>query len=522
MKADITLWSDTSDAGYGSGVVRMLRTIGYRRISDDREGLEAGVTRQNEDIREHAARRDDIDLIDVLTDNDLSATKDYRPEFERILTMAAAGEIDAVISWTSNRFFRSAKDRVRVLDLFEAKGIRIIPVRGSEADPTTADGYLMVDLMGAIDRAEAKRTAERVSRAAKQRAEQGRHHGGRRAFGYGPLVATDHTGRPVRDFHAVVPEEADIIRGIAADILAGVPLGTIARRLNAAGVPTVTKAHRGSCANNVKGRRAWVDCPCPYRAWDATTLREMMVNPRLIGMRGYQTRATRRSTGTIAVMGEAKWPQILDADTWEQVRAILTDSARRTNTDAERVRRVLAGFVYCGSCGHKLTANGASSNRLYCQRRDGRCPGKVRIGEGFVVGLVSLAVRERLDELVLQPAATADPVAAEVATLEARKTALADRWAAGKMDDDAYDDAHKAIARQIREAQTRMRTSARRHATLPVEGAAGWDELGDDIAAKRVILTQLIDGVIVGGNGTIEGDKVERVRIVWRDMNDPR
>lgn len=521
MRAGITLWSDASGT-CDSGVVRTLRTIGYRRISDDREGLEAGVTRQDEDIRAHADRRGDVELIGVLTDNDLSATKDYRPEFERILAMAAAGEIDAVICWTSNRFFRSAKDRVRVLDLFEAKGILIIPVRGSEADPTTADGYLMVDLMGAIDRAEAKRTAERVSRAARQRAEQGRHHGGRRAFGYGPVVATDHMGRPVRDFHAVVPEETATIRRIAADVLAGVPLGSIARTLNADGVPTVTKAHRAACANNVKGRRTWVDCPCPYRAWDATTLKELMVNPRLIGMRGYQSRSSRRSTGTIAVMGEAQWPAILDVDTWEQVRAILTDAARRTNTDAEKVRRVLAGFVYCASCGHKLTGNGAHGTRLYCQRRHGRCAGKVRIGESFLLHLVSRAVRVRLDALVLQPAATADPVAAELATLEARKSALADRWASGKMNDDAYDDAHKAIVRQIRETQTRMHTSARRRATLPVEGAVGWDALGDDIAAKRVILTQLIDGVIVGGDGTVEGDDVQRVRIVWRDLNDPR
>ncbi|WP_200923141.1 zinc ribbon domain-containing protein, partial [Frankia sp. BMG5.23] len=241
-----------------------------------------------------------------------------------------------------------------------------------------------------------------------------------------------------------------------------------------------------------------------------------------IGMRGYQTRSTRRSTGTIAVMGQAVWPAILDVDTWEQIRAILTDASRRTNTNAQKLRRMLAGFVYCASCGHKLTGNGTNGTRLYCQRRDGRCPAKVRIGEAFLVGLVSRAVRGRLDELVLQPVAMDDPAAAELATLEARKSALADRWASGKMDDDAYDDAHKAIVRQIRAAEARMHTSARRRATLPVEGAVGWDGLGEDIAAKRVILTQLIDGVIVGGNGTVEGDDVQRVRIVWRDLNDPR
>jgi hypothetical protein len=37
-----------------------------------------------------------------------------------------------------------------------------------------------------------------------------------------------------------------------------------------------------------------------------------------------------------------------------------------------------------------------------------------------------------------------------------------------------------------------------------------------------VILTQLVDAVIIGGNGTVEGDEASRVRIVWRDLNNPR
>ncbi len=159
---------------------------------------------------------------------------------------------------------------------------------------------------------------------------------------------------------------------------------------------------------------------------------------------------------------------------------------------------------------------------MYCQRRDGRCPAKVRIGEIFLMDLVSLAVRQRLNDLVLRPVDTQDPVTAELAALETRKTALADRWAAGEIDDDDYETRHRAITARIRACQTRAHTSARRRAALPVDGAEGWDDLGDDIAAQRVVLTQMIDGMIIGGDGTVDGDTVQRVRVVWRDMNDPR
>jgi hypothetical protein len=169
-----------------------------------------------------------------------------------------------------------------------------------------------------------------------------------------------------------------------------------------------------------------------------------------------------------------------------------------------------------------MTGNGPNGVRVYCLRRGGRCPAPVRIGERFLIGLVSGAVRERLDEITLQPAETPDRAGTELATLELRKTALADRWAAGEIDDDDYETRFKAITAKIRDVEVSAHTSARRRATLPVNGAAGWDESSEDLAAQRVILTQLVDGVIIGGDGTIEGDTLWRVRIVWRDLYDPR
>lgn len=114
------------------------------------------------------------------------------------------------------------------------------------------------------------------------------------------------------------------------DILAGVPIGTPATRLNAAQVPTVGKRHASGCPNNAKGRKTRDDCGCPWRGWDPTTIKEMMVNPRLVGKRAVRSRESRRKYDAPPVVtGDALWPAILDVDTWEKIRVRLTDAKRR-------------------------------------------------------------------------------------------------------------------------------------------------------------------------------------------------
>jgi hypothetical protein len=88
---------------------------------------------------------------------------------------------------------------------------------------------------------EAEQIADRVRDKHAALAEAGKHHGGKRPFGYGPVVL-DGFGNPVlvesvrrdpatgqklrqlvpkRDWDAVVPEEAELIREAVRRVLAG-------------------------------------------------------------------------------------------------------------------------------------------------------------------------------------------------------------------------------------------------------------------------------------------------------------
>ena len=72
----------------------------YLRISDDREGLELGVGRQQEDCLSLSERLHRV-VYKIYKDNDISAStrsRQTRPEYQQLLADARSGVIDTIIS----------------------------------------------------------------------------------------------------------------------------------------------------------------------------------------------------------------------------------------------------------------------------------------------------------------------------------------------------------------------------------------------------------------------------------------
>ncbi len=75
----------------------------YNRISNDPQGIEAGVERQREDCAALAGRLG-WRVYDTYVDNDLSAwTGKRRPDYQRMLSDIRAGKVDAVTVWHAMR-----------------------------------------------------------------------------------------------------------------------------------------------------------------------------------------------------------------------------------------------------------------------------------------------------------------------------------------------------------------------------------------------------------------------------------
>ncbi len=160
-----------------------MRAAKYRRISDDSEGLELGVGRQDADLDEFA-RQHGYEVVSDYVDNDAGAStrsRKPRPGFDQLLVDARAGKFDVIISYTASRLTRRPRENEDLIDLAQNHGIRIEYIRSPSFDLNTADGRMVARVLGSNDTAEAERTAERVARKRRSTAEQGLSSGGFRA-----------------------------------------------------------------------------------------------------------------------------------------------------------------------------------------------------------------------------------------------------------------------------------------------------------------------------------------------------
>lgn len=266
-----------------------LKAAVYTRISNDPEGRALGVERQEQDCL-NLAKKHGFDVVEVYTDNDISASrssKKRRPGFEAMLDAAAAGQFDAVLFYTTSRLTRRPAEYERLIPL----PVRWMSVRSGEVDLSTADGRLMAGVLAQFDAAESDRIAERVSRAAQQRAAKGQFHGGRPAFGY--QLIKNPAGRVVawEEHH----EHAAWLREATDRVLSGESLYSITKSWN----------ELGRTSSN--GAR-----------WQRRTLGRMLTAPAVAGLR-------ETSDGELV---RAQWKPILTRRTWDRLNSLINDPSR--------------------------------------------------------------------------------------------------------------------------------------------------------------------------------------------------
>ena len=116
-----------------------MRAAIYARISQDTEGTELGVTRQQEDCAREAERRG-WEVVARYVDNDVSATrKKPRPEYQRMKRDIESGHIQAVVVWSIDRLTRTPRELEDIIDLADRQGLELANV-GGNTDLSTPGG----------------------------------------------------------------------------------------------------------------------------------------------------------------------------------------------------------------------------------------------------------------------------------------------------------------------------------------------------------------------------------------------
>jgi DNA invertase Pin-like site-specific DNA recombinase len=294
-----------------------MRAAIYARLSVPGDADETtGIDRQLADGRRYAASFGATSVV-TYVDDGISAynKRAKRPAFERLLDDVEAAKVDVIIAWRADRLARQGRDAERLLDAIEDRA-RVIGVADG-LDSSTPAGDFILRMFVQIGNWESRGISTRVRRAHESIAEQGRPSGGPRGFGH----TVDRRG--------IVPEEADAIRNATDRLLAGESVKSILRDWNARGL----KTPRGN-------------------DWQHTAFVKLLQQPRMVGVRALR-----------GIEGSGHMPPILDRDTWEQVRALLTDPARKPARPGGQPRHLLTGLLRCGECGGPLKAKGNSGRK---------------------------------------------------------------------------------------------------------------------------------------------------------------
>lgn len=460
----------------------------YCRISRDRVGAGLGVDRQREDCEELAARLG-WSVVDVYADNDLSAYSGKpRPRYRALLDDLRSGRVNAVISWHTDRLHRSLAELEEYIAVSELHGAPTHCVKAGQLDLSTPSGRLVARQLGAVARYEVEHMIERQKRAKAQAAKDGKYRGGRRAFAY------EADGMTIRE------SEATIIKEMAGRVLAGESLRSLAADLNARGI---TGTFGG--------------------AWTGASVRDVLVKARVAGLVEHDGQ----------IVGPALWPAVLDMDTWQAVRAILTAPGRSRPKQGAR-RWLGSGLYLCGlaMCDLSVRITSTRNGPGLPPRFNYRCSGRsvhVSRAADHVDDLVTDTVIERLSRpdavKLLRPKTPLVDITAlhtEANAIRARMDELASLYAKGVVNASQLSTGTEELEAAVKAVDARIAAAT---SSSPLAGLAGEPDVaamwpGLSLDRKRAVVDMLVTVTILPGkrgrkpNGAYFDP--ESVRITWK------
>lgn len=464
---------------------RKPRAAIYARISDARDGDTAGVDRQLQDCLQHCEDQS-YAVVDQYVDNNRSAYKPggKRPSYDRMMKAVDAGDVDVIVVYSADRIYRRLTDLETLVDRLNATGTTVEALKSGSVDLSTADGVMHAGMLAVVAKHESQKRGERIQRAARQRAEQGRFGGGTRRFGYNATCTE------------LVPEEADALRFAYETVAAGGTIRSVWREWKAQGIkgPQGGSLPTGQITNLLK-------------------------RPMNAGLKSYK--------GEV-LAGESTIPAIVDVDLWNKVQAILSDPARTTTKRGRPSKALMAGFMVCDICGEKVYRHYRGRDRA--KREAYACANNkctTRSGElvdEFMTGLLGEWLAANADK-ISKPKAKArtpksDP-ARQAGELRAKLDDLALLLAAGDLSAKDYARATKEVRVRLDALESQVAEqvgmTAVRNLAQTKDVRQAWVDL--DTEGKRAVIAELLaSGTIkqirllkVGQNG----DRDPGIAVKW-------
>lgn len=327
----------------------MRTAAAYLRVSTEKQD-EYSLDSQLKLIRDYAARNDFLVPDEfVFTDDGISGrSAKKRPAFTRMIALAKEKDrpFEAILVWKFSRFARNQEESIVYKSMLSRSGVEVISVSEPLADGPF--GSLIERIMEWMDEYYSIRLSGEVKRGMEEKISRGE-------AGYSPPYGYRVEGkRFVPD-----PQQAEHVRRVFRDYLAGVGMLTLARQLAAEGV-----------------RTKFGNAP------DNRFVEYMLKNPTYIGKlrwshdgKGQYERSSEANEA--AYLTDGQHEPIIDQDLWDAVQAKLEQGEkgrRKWQRRDQPVDFMLKGLVRCSSCGSTLVYGGGPCPFLQCHKYShGKC-----------------------------------------------------------------------------------------------------------------------------------------------------
>lgn len=256
----------------------------YVRVSTVRQAEEGySLEAQRSKLEKHCdAQGWTVEPEHIFVDAGISGKTTDRPAYQAMLQAVAAGDVCRIVAIKMDRFSRSVRDFLDLLDYCKEHDCAVVSL-GESIDTSTPIGRMMVVVISAIAEMEKETIKERLMSGRAQKAQEGGHAGGAIEFGYTYAAGDEWT---------VNEDQADTVRRIFVLFLAGNGLRRIADIVNQEGRTTGTGAQwHASTVGYVLRNGAY----CGYTQWDGIESKHGKM-PAIISAEDYEATQTRLAT----------------------------------------------------------------------------------------------------------------------------------------------------------------------------------------------------------------------------------
>ncbi len=205
---------------------RPVRVAAYARVSSGKDAMLHSLSAQVDYFSTYIRHHPGWEYVGVYADEAKTGTRESRENFQRLLTDCRSGKIDRVITKPVSRF---ARNTITLLETVrELKELSVsVYFDEQNIDTSTSDGELMLTILAGFAEEESLSASENQKWRVRMNFENGK------PWRYFMLGYRNTDGKLT-----VVPEEAEIVRSIFSDYLAGGGIPTIMKRLNRSGFST--------------------------------------------------------------------------------------------------------------------------------------------------------------------------------------------------------------------------------------------------------------------------------------------